>query len=96
MVHEYQSCGGRTSPITMETTVRAIMWPDCLGKENWRRGKQRASSGKKRSEESETNYVSAPHLPGWLPVITKERTLPNPLNPLTVEKRQSHPRRVAR
>lgn len=56
-------------------TVRAIMWPDCLVKENWRRGKQRASGGKKRSEESETNYVSAPHLPGWLPVNNKGKNV---------------------
>jgi hypothetical protein len=52
----------------LQHTIRSIMWPDCLVKENWRRGKTRASGGKKSSNEAETIYVNAPHLPGWLPV----------------------------
>jgi hypothetical protein len=34
-----------------------MMWPDHIVKENWRRGKQKATSGNGR-QEADTSYVS--------------------------------------
>ena len=49
-------------------------------------------AARKRSEESETNYVSAPHLPGWLPVNNNGKHVAYySLNPLTVKSARVSP-----
>ena len=51
-----------------------MMWPDHIVKENWRRGKQKASSGKGR-KEADTSYMSSPHVVDWMPINHEGRDI---------------------